>query len=224
MNSEREFPLWIYYVLPMGIFMAITTLEGVVPRALYPLAYLLKILLVGAALVCCAPRWRHEFRPTWLAAGVGLVVGLLGVVMWVVVDHWTPHLAFLGTRTALNPFIAITDPSLRACFIGFRLLGIALIVPVMEEVFWRSFVHRFVMDPDAWQTLPIGVATPLAVGVGTVFFGLSHPEWLAASVFALLMIGLCRFTGNLFASTIAHATTNFALAIYVLKTGAWIYW
>jgi uncharacterized protein len=224
MNSEREFPLWMYYVLPMGLFMALTAVEGVVPRALYPFAYLLKVLLVGGALVCCAPRWRHEFRPTWLAAGLGLAVGLLGVVLWIVVDRWTPHLAFLGTRTALNPFAAISDPALRVSFIALRLIGMTLLVPLMEEVFWRSFVHRFVIDPDAWQTLRIGVCTPLAVGAGAMLFGASHPEWLAASVFALLMIGLCRVTGNLFASTIAHATTNLTLAIYVLETGAWAYW
>ncbi len=224
MNSEREFPLWMPYVLPMGIFMAVTTLEGVVPTAAYPFIYLFKILLVGVALGYCAPRWRQEFQATWMTAGLGLLVGLLGVVMWIVVDRWTPHLAFLGARTALNPFTAITDPALRVGFIGLRLMGMALLVPVMEEVFWRSFVHRFVMDPEAWPTLRIGVCTPLAVGVGAVAFGVSHPEWLAASVFALLMIGLCRATGNLFASTVAHAVTNLMLALYVLQTGTWAYW
>ncbi len=224
MNSKREFPLWMPYVLPMGIFMAVTTLEGVVPRAAYPFIYLFKILLVGVALGYCAPRWRHEFQATWMTAGLGLLVGLFGVVMWIVVDRWTPHLAFLGARTALNPFTAITDPALRVGFIALRLVGMALLVPVMEEVFWRSFVHRFVMDPDAWQTLRIGIGSPLAVGVGSVAFGVSHPEWLAASVFALLMIGLCRATGNLFASTVAHAVTNLMLALYVLQTGSWVYW
>ena len=85
---------------------------------------------------------------------------------------------------------------------------------------------RFRLEPlDSGRRLfGVRVGSPLAVGVGSVAFGVSHPEWLAASVFALLMIGLCRATGNLFASTVAHAVTNLMLALYVLQTGSWVYW
>ena len=220
----RVLPRGFYYVLPMGLFVAFTTVEGLVPRSVYPFVYLLKLLLVTVALAFCAPRWINEFRPAWTTLGLGILVGMLGFALWITLDLWTPHVAFLGTRTAFNPYEDISEPVWRATFIVIRLLGIALIVPVMEEVFWRSFVVRYITNPEAWQTVRIGAFTPFALGVSTLLFGFSHPEWLAAMAFALLMTWLCRATHSLFACTVAHAITNLALAIYVLKTGAWGYW
>jgi CAAX prenyl protease-like protein len=208
----------------MGIFLAFTTLEGSVQASAYPVVYAVKIAAVSIALAGCRRHWMQEFRPTWSAAGLAVGAGLAGFGLWIALDAWTPHFAFLGARAGFNPFERIADPGSRAVFIALRLYGMAILVPVMEELFWRSFMLRYVTNPDQWWTLPIGKFSPTAVGISTLLFSTAHPEWLAAIAFALLMTWLCRRTGSLFSGTLAHAITNLALAIYVLVTGHWAYW
>ena len=60
--------------------------------------------------------------------------------------------------------------------------------------------------------------------VSVVLFAASHPEWLAAAIFALALGLLLRATRNLFACVLAHGVTNLLLGIYVLHTGQWQYW
>jgi len=60
--------------------------------------------------------------------------------------------------------------------------------------------------------------------VNVALFTLSHPEWLAAAIFALALCFLVRLTKNLFACILCHATTNLLLGIFVLHTGQWQYW
>ncbi len=224
MQCRPRLPLGFFYVAPMAVFLLLTTLEGVVPRSTYPFVYGLKLLCVGALLFWCVPRWRQEFRPDWRAAGLALGAGLAGFGFWVLLDPVTPHFAILGQRSIFNPMVEIGDSNTRLIFIAMRLFGMAVVVPVMEEVFWRSFLLRYLTDEVAWQRLPVGRYSWRAVGLGTLFFSLAHPEWLAAAVFAGLMTGLCRKTGNLFAATLAHGMTNLALGLYVLFTGMWRYW
>ena len=51
-------------------------------------------------------------------------------------------------------------------FLAVRMLGLVLIVPLFEELFWRSFVVRWIIDPDDFRKVPIGRVT-LAAGAIT---------------------------------------------------------
>jgi uncharacterized protein len=52
----------------------------------------------------------------------------------------------------------------------------------------------------------------------------AHPEWLIAFIAnAIYNLWLGR-TRSLFATIVAHATTNAILGIYVLRTGNWQLW
>lgn len=217
-------PPWLGYVLPMGLFVVLTFAESNLPGRLYPLVYTVKAALVGLALLFCAPAWRAEIRPDARAGALGLATGLVGFGLWIGLDPWTPHLSFLGARSAYDPFQQIPDAALRTFFLAVRFIGLVLLVPVMEEVFWRSFLLRFVTDQDRWRDLPQGTFSLLSAGIGALMFGAAHPEWLVAVLFALLMAGLLRATRSLFACLVAHAGANLALGIYVLLTGAWKYW
>lgn len=208
----------------MLLFLVATQSESLVPKSVYPVAYAVKVITVTAALAVCARTWRHELRFDGKAVGFGILAGLIGLPLWIGVSEITPSLSFLGTRAAYNPLAEIPDATLRAVFLATRFFGLAAMVPLMEEVFWRSFLLRFVTDQDKWYTLPVGTFSLVALGIVSALFGIAHPEYLAAIVFALLMAGLLRVTRSLLACVVAHGVTNLALGIYVLATGNWKYW
>ncbi|WP_309719122.1 CAAX prenyl protease-related protein [Armatimonas sp.] len=212
------------YAAPMVLFLVLTALEGYLPLALYPLIYGVKALLVLIALLVCARAWKSELRWDTKAMALGMVLGLLGLGLWLGLDALQPAGWSIGTRTAYNPFQEISTPALRYSFITVRFIGLVLLVPVMEEVFWRSFLLRFATDQDKWKELPLGQFSLAAFGIVAGLFAVAHPEWLAAIGYAALMAGLLRHTKSLLACVVAHGVTNAALGVFVLLTGNWKYW
>jgi uncharacterized protein len=215
---------WYPYAAPMAAFLILTTLEGMLPRALYPYLYTLKAVLIAAVLVYFAPSWKKELRGDTKALVLGVLAGFLGLGLWLGLDALQPASLALGKRVGYNPFEAISSPAVRYGFIAVRFIGLALLVPVLEEVFWRSFLLRFLTDQDKWQSLPLEKFSLSAFAIVTAVFAAAHPEWLAGLGFAALMGGLLRHTKSLLACVIAHGVTNAALGVYVLITGNWQYW
>ena len=213
---------WIGYVAPMAAFLGITYLEGVASKQ-YVWIYIAKALVVTALLIAGRATWKRDMRWSAPMLLLGTVVGLLCFAGWVLIDPLTPHFAFLGKRTEYNPFKEIADPAVRALFLAVRFYGLALVVPVMEELFWRSFLLRWITDQE-FEKLPVGAFSWAAFGIVAAAFGIAHPEWLVAILFACAMALLLRQTRSLFACIVAHGVTNLALGIFVLSTGKWQYW
>jgi CAAX prenyl protease-like protein len=93
----------------------------------------------------------------------------------------------------------------------------------MEEIFWRSFLLRFITKPE-FQTLSVGQFSTGALLIGAALFGLAHPEWLPAVVFALAISLWLRYTKSLFAVIVVHLVTNLALGVYVVTQRDWAFW
>ena len=98
-----------------------------------------------------------------------------------------------------------------------------MVVPVIEELFWRSFLIRWIIDND-FLRVPIGKVTPLAAAVTSVLFALAHPEWLPALLTGALWAWLSGGRKSLSACAISHATANLALGVYVITTHDWKFW
>ena len=107
--------------------------------------------------------------------------------------------------------------------IAVRWLGAALLVPVMEELFWRSFLMRWLQSP-VFEGLDPRRTGAKAVLLSTFVFMLAHPLWLAAIVAGLAYALLYRSTGKLWPAVIAHAVTNGALGLWVVYRGQWQFW
>ena len=211
------------YLAPMLTFLLLTHLEGYLPgQGWYPPVYAVKVVIVSIVAWIYRSTW-SDLRPVppppslLLAAMVGLIV----FVLWVRLDGLYPALGFLGKRTGFDP--SILRPPWKWAFVAIRLTGLVLLVPLIEELFWRSFLVRWVIDPDFWK-VPIGRVTPLAAGVTSVIFALSHPEWLPALLTGLLWVWLLWQTRSLSACLLSHAVANLALGLHVLATGEWKYW
>jgi uncharacterized protein len=235
---------WLPYVLPLAVFLLFNSIE---PSATggensswplephhYPLVYTAKIAAVIAALVVVWPVYRKfPFGITPL----GILVGLVGGVLWIVLCHvdWEERLlpaiglgSFLGegARVGYNPLEALSDtPAWMYAFLAIRFVGLALLVPIIEEFFLRGFLMRFVSATD-WEKVPFGAASTMALIVGTIFPLLTHPlsEAFAVIVWFSLVTWLMLRTRNIWDCVIAHAITNLMLGIYVVSTGDWHLW
>jgi len=104
-----------------------------------------------------------------------------------------------------------------------RWAGAALLVPVMEELFWRSFMMRWIEHAQFESVVPARVGLK-AVALSTFVFTLAHTLWLAAVVAGLAYAWLYVRTGKLWVPVIAHAVTNGLLGVWVVITGNWAYW
>ncbi len=211
-------PVWVAYTAPMAVFMVITTLEGVWPGA-YPWLYGLKVMVVSWMLGRFAQPWR-EIRPELKVSVTAIAVGFVVFAEWILLDQWIsyPH---LGARIGFNPL------ALQGCdlpvFLAFRIYGLVIMVPIMEEIFWRSFLLRYLSVPN-FRKIPVGHFTWSAFAIASILFGLLHSEWLVAILSAIIYALLLKTTKSLYACIIAHSTANLALGIYILTTSAWQYW
>lgn len=212
---------WLPYVVPMALFLGITYAEGEFPEN-YVAIYIAKIVVVLAALFAFRSVWKEiKFEAKWVLPS--LVLGAVLCVMWVWVERNLSYPHFLGTRTAFDPFSEIADPTLRGVFFAFRFFGLVLLVPVMEEIFWRSFLLRFITKPD-FLSLKVGEFSYGALVIGSGLFALSHPEWVPAAIFAVAISLWLKQTKSLFAAIVVHLVTNLALGIWVVTQRDWAFW
>ena len=209
------------YWLPLVVFGVFTTLEPYAPGGSYPWVYLAKIVAVTAVLL----RGRAGLREIWPSASVVLpavIVGVLIVVEWLVIDTIVPY-PHLGSRVGYDPIASIPNRGLFIAFLAGRLYGLVILVPVIEEMFWRDFVLRYLTNDD-FQSVPIGTFSQRSLWIMAIGSALTHSEWVAALLAALLFAWVVRSTKSLFAAVIAHSVANGALAAYILVTRDWKYW
>jgi len=132
----------------------------------------------------------------------------------------------MGERVGFDPYGAFAhQPAWQLWgFIAVRLFGLVAVVALIEEMFLRGFVMRFVMDVDWWE-VPVGRVDVAAVVTCVVYAVLSHPaELFAAAAWFLLITLLAVKTRNIWDCVVAHAVTNLLLGIYVLVLHQWHYW
>lgn len=104
-----------------------------------------------------------------------------------------------------------------------RIFGAAAVVPIMEELFWRSFVMRWIDNPD-FRSVAARSVTLRALLFSSVAFGFEHGQWAAGIVAGLAYGWLYRASGRLWLPTLSHALTNLLLGLWVVRTAQWQFW
>jgi CAAX prenyl protease-like protein len=214
---------------PFALFIAFIAFAAAPPDLLAHMPFDLRWIpasrgiFVAATLVLLWPVF-HELRgranrPSIRDALLGIVFGLAVFVLWVNLDqHW----ATLGTTQGFDPRSdegAGFDWSLALA----RLLGLAFVVPVMEELFWRSFLLRWLERADFVTVEPASVGAR-AILISSLLFALEHNQWIAGAIAGFAYNWLYIRTGNLWVPIIAHAVTNAVLGAWILATGQWQFW
>ena len=215
-------------IAPFALFIALLALRGAAPVdgswwGLDPRwIYGLTVLLVGALLLLFWRDYGELARQTWPGASEALLAVAVGVAvfaLWIELD--APWMMFGEPSAGFVPLRA--DGSIDWPLAVVRLLGAAVLVPLMEELFWRSFLMRWLQAPIFEGVDPTRVGLK-AVVLSTFVFVLAHTLWLAAVVAGLAYAWLYVRSGKLWLPVIAHAVTNGLLWVWVIATGNWQFW
>lgn len=221
-------------VAPFALFLILTGLQNSFADAGRFWVYLAKTL-TGAAMLWSLRGSIPEMRWKWSWPAV--LVGIGVFVVWVGLDGFYPKLSILmnqwglggtaaaaGAPPAWNPHLCFGQGSFLAWFFVFvRLAGSSLVVPCLEEVFFRSFLYRYLIQSD-FLAVPLSLFKVRAFILVAVFFSVEHQEWLPGLLCGFAYQGLVCWKGRLGDAIAAHALTNLLLGFWVVGTGAWRFW
>jgi hypothetical protein len=167
-----------------------------------------------------------DFRVRHLAAT--LAIGIAVFAIWVAPDllisgyrhFWLFDNAVVGkAATSLSGTVTLSWPVL-----ALRLIRAVVIVPIVEELFWRAWLMRWLVDND-FEKVPLGKYTAQAFWIVAVLFASEHGSYwdvgLAAGIIYNWWMVRTRSLGDLI---LAHAVTNGILGAYVIAAGKWEYW
>ncbi len=216
-------PAALIRIAPFALYIAFIALRPAFSEILgpaLPWSYAVQIGAVMVALAWAMPRCEELWRDAGVSlqqAAIAIAVGLAVFLAWIRLD--LPWLSF-GQDASLVP--PVIDGTPDYAWLIIRVFGSALVVPVMEELFWRSFVMRWI-DSDEFRTLKPAHTSLKAVLISSLVFGFEHQMWFAGLLAGLAYAWLYR-QGSLWLPIIAHTTTNFVLGLYVISSGEWKYW
>lgn len=206
-------------VAPFFIFAALTTSQTLFGEAGRYWIYIAKSF-VGAWLLWVV--WPVVPEMRWKVSWEAVVVGLLVLVMWVGIDPFYPK--YPKEPKPWNPNSLYGEGSALAwTLVVGRILGSSIVVPPMEEMFYRSFVYRYIINPK-FDEVPLNRFHPLSFVITSVVFGMVHREWLAGILCGLAYQWLVIRKGRLGDAMTAHAITNFGLGVWIVYKGAWHFW
>ena len=219
-------------VAPFAIFVLLTSAQGQFGPASAYWFYLAKTL-VGLWLILEIRPLIAEMR--WAFSWEAVVVGVAVFVAWVGISgEWTTQNSLwlkLGLAHAPKTPSPVWNPhaqfgagsALAWLFVVTRILGSTFIVPPLEEVFYRSFLYRYLAN-QIFSAVPLNQFLPVPFLVTALFFGFSHNAWLAGIFCGAAYQWLVLRKGRLGDAMTAHAITNFLLGLWIIWRGAWQFW
>ena len=223
----------LYRVLPFAIFMLFIGSEEVLrflngkglanfPATIHLYLYPFRAVATGLLLAFFWKRYDEtrfrdllRYRETLLSVGVGIIVFVLWINMpWALGASVTP--------AGYDPTV-VSDSFTRHCLMLIRLLSASIVVPIMEELFWRSFLLRYVINPDI-ATVPVGAFSWASFLIGALLFGLEHHQFYAGIMAGVAYSLLLYRTRSLVLCIVSHGVTNALLGVFVLQTQQWRFW
>jgi CAAX prenyl protease-like protein len=213
----------VAYTAPFLAFVGMLAVEKMIPLPAEWL-YLVRFLLVTA--IIAAVSWKYlSFRPSFPLASLG--IGVAVFVIWVAPDalfgyrhHWLFENSITGVAATSLP------PALKGNlgFIVLRSVSSAMLVPILEELFWRGWMMRWLIDTN-FLKVPLGKYVPYAFWMVAILFASEHgPYWEVGLAAGIVYNWWIVRTRNLADCILAHGVTNAVLSGYVLVTGQWQYW
>jgi hypothetical protein len=234
------------HVLPLLVFLLLTEVAGIFrienselpwyQKAPEHWAYPLQCLVVGAVLWS----YRRYYRLSPIQGlNLAMICGAVGIALWItpgaLYERWMPAepaawwewLGILPRREGFNPGIFADSPAAYGTTVALRFLRMVLIVPLVEELFWRSFLMRYVQAGGReFNAVPFGTHSWPAFWITTLAVTLIHQpsDYLAAFCWGSLMYFVAVRTRSLAACVTMHAFGNFLLGLHIMNTQMWGYW
>jgi len=210
----------IAYVLPFAVFIGFLGLQQLVtvPQWLH--------CIVPLAVIAAFSR--DVLRPYLVRPLSSVALGVAAFIIWVGPEvlfpayhqHWLFSNSILGHAATTATASQKTDYS----FILFRVLVSVITVPILEELFWRGWLMRWLIDRN-FERVPLGTYDPQAFWITAILFASEHGSfWDVGLVTGVIYNLWIVRTKSLWDCILMHAVTNACLAWYVLTYDRWMYW
>ena len=214
----------VRYVAPFALFMAVLGLFGSLPIA-PALSVPLWFLVLTPICVVCWPPSISIVPVRWLGS---ICIGTLAFVVWVGPEVLVPgyrNLPFVSNALLGHVHSSLPASALRSPWVlAWRTARAVIIVPVVEELFWRGWLMRWLIDSD-FERVPPGAYSPLSFWATAFLFASEHgPYWDVGLVTGVLYNCWMLRTKSLADCVLMHAMTNGLLSAYVIGAGQWQYW
>jgi CAAX prenyl protease-like protein len=211
------------WVGPFAVFMLWLGIDKYVPLA-NPWKEVVRDAILVASILGFSARVLPRSAPKWMASiALGLVVFVMWIVPDLVVPTWRSHAIFqndiLGKlKTSIPP------QELTPLMLVLRVIRASLLVPILEELFWRGWLPRWLQD-NRFTRVPLGQYTPFAFWATAALFGIEHgPFWDVGFLCGIIYNWWMKRTRSLGDLVLVHATTNFALSMYIIASQRWTFW
>ena len=212
------------YAVPFAAFLLFLSLQRISPlrpEVEYPLwLVLLSVILLVFSRRVIRIRSSHLVESALIGIGV--------FVLWIGPDllfpgyrqHWLFQNAVMGHLHSSIPGDAQGSVLVLWC----RILRAVVLVPVIEELFWRAWLMRWMISPR-FESVPLGAYAPVSFWVTAVLFASEHgPYWDVGLVTGVIYNWWMIRTRSLADCILAHAVTNACLCGYIIATHHWEYW
>jgi CAAX prenyl protease-like protein len=209
------------WILPFAVFMALLALGQVVAVPVWVR------LFISLAAILAVSRPALRGKPSNLFGSI--LIGLLVFVLWVgpdfVFSGWHHSILFdnsvFGHPAGNTPPASKSDP----VFLFFRIAVSMIAVPILEELFWRGWLMRWLINADDFAAVPLGAYAPGAFWITAALFASEHGSFWDVGLIAGVIYNWWMIrTRNLWDCIVAHAVTNGVLAAWVIGAGQWQYW
>lgn len=236
------------HVAPLVVFLAFNAIPGLLridnselpwfQRAPEHWVYPVQTVVVGLLLLCFR---RHYRLAPWRGFGLAAVLAAVGIAVWVLPsllgewlrargypsENWYRWLGLVERREGFDPGVLSAWPAAETLAVAMRFVRMAVVVPFVEELFWRGFLMRYLVAGDRpWERVPFGVHDWRSFAIVTALVTVVHnPEdYVAAFVWGCLVYFTAVRTKSQAACVAMHAIGNLLLGVYVMKTHAWGLW
>jgi hypothetical protein len=209
------------WVLPFLIFIGLLIIHQAVPVPAW-LRFTLSIAAILA--VSRVPLLGGPSKPI-----LSILVGIAVFVVWIGPDLIAPqwHYFFLFDNPVMGHPAGNTPPASKSdpIFLLFRIAITVVAVPILEELFWRGWLMRWIIDAKDFERVPLGTFAPAAFWLTAILFASEHGSFWDVGLAAGIVYNWWMIrTRNLWDCILAHAVTNGLLAAYVIGAGQWQYW
>ena len=211
------------WVGPFAVFMAWLALDKYLPIT-NPGKEILRDAVLVVALFGFSRRVIPTKAPYWLPS---ILLGIAVCALWIAPDllipGWRSSAIFQNSITG-HLKTSIPPTELTALMLVLRTMRAALLVPIIEELFWRGWLVRWLQN-NHFERVPIGQFTPLAFWVSALLFAAEHgPYWEVGLLCGIIYNWWLWRTKSLGDLIVVHGVTNLALSLYVIATKRWEFW
>jgi CAAX prenyl protease-like protein len=214
----------IRYIAPFATVLAFLVLwpkAPLDPRWAWPIT----VLAGGAVCLVCWPRELSFVPARWPAS---VAIGAAVFVLWIAPDLLFPH--YRESAVFSNAIFGQVHSSLPAqavhssWVLAWRTARAILIVPIAEELFWRGWLLRWLINSE-FQKLPLGSYSPFAFWITAALFASEHgPYWDVGLATGIVYNWWMIRSKSVASCVLMHAVTNGLLSAYVIAYDQWQFW